>query len=145
MGGLDSFVKVGQKFLPPPGVLFITHLLYITLSIILFFIEDLVHEEHSTCRLWIQWLLLGVAIFMTVLVGLAKYKQKNDIIATIISFLLFFATIIGLQAYPFGCSNWVSWGSHHWVYYIVRGAICIPLAIVYTFLCKDDLLSLKPK
>ena len=29
MGGLDSFVKVGQKFLPSPGVLFITHLVRI--------------------------------------------------------------------------------------------------------------------
>ena len=34
---------------------------------------------------------------MTVLVGLAKYKEKNNILATIISSLLFFATIIGIQ------------------------------------------------
>ena len=26
MGCLDSFVSTGKKFLPPPGVLFITHL-----------------------------------------------------------------------------------------------------------------------
>ncbi|XP_063680308.1 uncharacterized protein LOC134815677 [Bolinopsis microptera] len=145
MGCLDSFVKMGQKFLPPPGVLFITHLLYTTLSIILFFIEDLVYSGISnTCNGWIQWILLVVAILMSILVAYAKYKEKEDAMAAFVSLLLFFATIIGLQLHPFGCFNFSNWGSTL-LYYIIRGAICIPLAIIYFFVCKSDLDSLKPQ
>ena len=34
---------------------------------------------------------------MTIVVALAKYKEKDNALAAIVSFLLFFATIIGLQ------------------------------------------------
>ncbi|KAL5252622.1 hypothetical protein ACHWQZ_G015415 [Mnemiopsis leidyi] len=141
MGCLDGLVSCGKKFLPPPGVLFITHLLYLTANCVLFFLEDILYKSHfNTCRTWVNWVLIGFAIFLTVLVAIAKFKEKGDILSTIISTLAFFATILGLQFFPFYCYNWGS----TFVYWIIRIAICIPLAIIYTILCKADLDQILP-
>lgn len=141
MGCLDSFVSTGKKFLPPPGVLFITHLLYLTLNCGLLFIDDLISNPYNVCRGWITWVLIGVAVALTILVALAKYKENGDILSTIISALAFFATVVGLQFYPFTCYNWGS----TIVKLIVRLVICVPVAIIYAVLCKADLDAILPQ
>jgi len=142
MGCVDSLVSTGKKYLPPPVVLFISHLVFATWTALWMCLTVILGDGGYCGNNWMSYMNWVGVVVLCVLIAVAKYKETSDIVGTLVALFAFILTLIGIQVVPFYCFS-VSEGSYI-VLSIARLVIDIPLVIIYGTWCKSELDSILP-
>eukprot|EP00116_Pleurobrachia_bachei_P015724 sb/3475986/ len=72
---------------------------------------------------------------MSFLIVFLKWKETKNPVFVITTFFVFWATIFGVERYPFACHI----GDGGGIYEIFRAGVCMLITFIYTVWCKGEI------
>lgn len=131
---MDALLMIGKTYLPTPSILLVAHIVYSLWGACWLVIAKAIGPLD-----WSSFITLVFAIVpMAAMVAYIKYKKCSNIVDAIISGAAFFATIVGIQYYPWAA--WIIGGRFGaLVFNIVRVCVLTPLLLIYGLWAQEEI------
>lgn len=120
--------------MPPPTILLMSLLFISAMESVAAFIDKVMDKEGCGDNFTpiLMWALIAVMSFLIVFL---KWKETENPVFVITTFFVFWATIFGVERYPFACHI----GDGGGIYEIFRAGVCMLITFIYTVWCKGEI------